>query len=436
MKASTAVTVHTNHELMTIPSPEAIIAQIVAGGRGPVAHAPHPVGVRAPRVARQSATGPLVPARSQPASADLGVDYGRAGYVAVYGVEDAGRVLEFTARIAVQRGVIDVQGPAAGIDDEEHGAASLARAVTADHGPVDGEAVVVAVGVDRAAAAASRRAAAGGAGAPADRLVAGHHAGDDGEVGVETAQRGAVGAGVAGERVVRDVDRRAHVHAERADRGTAEVGTGRIAPVVDERRVDDLELAALVKDGAAPVARRAGLLHGRVSILERDVLHDQLWPLLLPAVIRGVLLLRVAGVHVQDPGLAGAVQRDLAAAVEHDPVAGVHDLGRGGHRDRDPIRSAIERDDAAQGHGADHGGGGAAGRRAVPDHVIRVARINGLGRWRDGRVPGQVAGVTHTALVGRHGCRAGPGCQAPRDDQPAAEDGDNKAAHWSHDGPC
>ena len=42
----------------------------------------------------------------------------------------------------------------------------------------------------------------------------------------------------------------------------------------------------------------------------------------------------VAGVHVQDAALVGAVERDLAAAVEHHEARGVDHLGGVRHHDR------------------------------------------------------------------------------------------------------
>src|SRR6202012_6097258 len=152
--------------------------------------------------------------------------------------------------------------PAVGVDNEEDGSAALAGGIAAHRRAVDEQVVAVAVGVDRAAAAASRGAAGGGVRARPDRLVAGHHAVVDGEVRVEPAEGGAVGAGVAGERVLGDVHRDLHVHAGGADRPAAQVRAAGVALIAGEHGVDHLELAALVEDGPAPVAGRLRL-HGR-----------------------------------------------------------------------------------------------------------------------------------------------------------------------------
>ena len=294
-------------------------------------------------------------------------------------VEDAGRVLELSAGIVLQPGVLDLQGSAARVDHEEDGSASLACAVVAQDRAVDEQVVVVAVGVDRTTAAASRSAATCGVRAPADGLIAHQQAVGDVEIRVEAAQRAAIGADIVDKVVVGDVDGAARVHAVGADRRAAEVGTVLVAPVVEERGVDHRELAPLIEDGAAAVARRAVLRHGRVSVLERHVLHDELRPVLFPAGLCGVFLRGVAGIHVQDADLAAAAQRHLAAAIEHYLMAGVHDFGRGGHRDRDRLGAAVEGDIAALGDRFDHRGGRAAGGLADADDVpgASVSRVAG-----------------------------------------------------------
>src|SRR5262249_6075127 len=148
-----------------------------------------------------------------------------------------------------------------------------------------------------------------------DRLIVDHQAVQHYPGHADTAQRAAVGALSAPEGVVGDVDRPAFPRGEHADGGAAEVGAGVEAAVVDETGVHGLELAAFGEDGAAAVVTGLGLPDLAVAAGEREVLHDQLRPLLVEAVGGGELLLRVAGVHVQDLPLARAAQRDLAAAV-------------------------------------------------------------------------------------------------------------------------
>src|SRR5512146_212362 len=104
------------------------------------------------------------------------MDHDRLGDGAVDAVEDAGSVLELTARVLAELGVLDLELPAARVDDEEDRAAALARGVAAHRGARDDQAVVVAVGVDGAAAAAAWRARGRGVRAPAGRLVVGEQA--------------------------------------------------------------------------------------------------------------------------------------------------------------------------------------------------------------------------------------------------------------------
>src|SRR5262249_56853244 len=108
-----------------------------------------------------------------------------------------------------------------------------------------------------------------------------------------------VGGGEAGEQALRYLDRAALVLAERADRGAAEVRAVAVAPVAGERAVDHLELAAAVEDRAAPAA--VDQVAGRVAVGEGEVLNGQLGPGLVLAVRGGPVLVRVAGVQVQDP---------------------------------------------------------------------------------------------------------------------------------------
>ncbi len=268
----------------------------------------------------------------------------------------------------------------------EDASAALAGAVVADDSAFDDQLVGVAVGIDGAAAPAAWRAAVRRVLPPAGRRVTGQQAVDHDEVGVQAAHRTTIGALVADEGVVGEVDRSAHIHAVRADSPAAEVRTVLIAAVADERGVDHLELTALIEDGAAAVVRGAGLMNAGVAVSEPHILHDELWPGLLPAV--------TAGPHVQDPDPAAAAQRDLAAAVNDDPLTG-HDFRGGQHGDRDWLRPAVEGDDAAHGHRTDHGGRGTTGGRAVPDDVIRVrgadrpARSGDVGVTIRIAVPGQ-----------------------------------------------
>ena len=87
-----------------------------------------------------------------------------------------------------------------------------------------------------------------------------------------------------------------------------------------------------------------------------------------------------------------AVERDQAAAVDHDVRAVVEDAGRRAHRDRDRRRAAVERDDPALGHRVDHG----LPRCSCPGVPVpttgRVGGVDEAGRGGDRRVPGRVAG--------------------------------------------
>src|SRR6185437_7821332 len=203
---------------------------------------------------------------------------GRGGHdrAALADVEDAGEAggLETGAGVVGEHGVLDGQGPGPVVADEEDGAAPFPGLVVGDDGAGDRHGVLVAVGVDGAAAAAAGGAGPGGVGAGADRLVAGHDAVEHHPGHADAAQRAAVGAGAAAEGIAGDVHRAVLPLGQRPDRGAAEVGAGREAAVADEPRVDDLELAAEIEDGA-PAAGAAevviGLLGGGVAVLEGHV---------------------------------------------------------------------------------------------------------------------------------------------------------------------
>ena len=109
--------------------------------------------------------------------------------------------------------------------------------------------------------------------------------------------------------------------------------------------VDDLEPAAAHEDRAAPAA--VVPLPGGVAVRERQVLHHQPRGGLVVAVRRRPVLLRVAGVLVEDPALAAAVERHQAAAVEHHPARLVDDLRGLPHPDRHRLGPAVEGDHAA-----------------------------------------------------------------------------------------
>ena len=195
----------------------------------------------------------------------------------------------------------------------------------------------------------------------------------------------------AAEGAVDDVDRQARGLAEHPDRGAAEVGPGRVAGVAEEARVDDLDPAAPHEDGAPAAA--LDRLAGRVAVGEGQVLHGEPGVVLVLAVRGGPDLGLVAGVHVEDPALAAAAERDLAAAVEHDLRPGVvADLGGGRHRDRDRVRPAVERDDPAGRHRLDHGGRGAAGGRAGADDPVGVGGVDRAGLGWDAGPAGPGAG--------------------------------------------
>src|SRR4029079_16200208 len=166
------------------------------------------------------------------------------------------------------------------------------------------------------------------------------------------------------------------------DGRAAEVRAGPVAAVVAERRVDDLEPAAADEDrAAAPAFVR---LAGGVPVGEGEVLDDQAWRGLVVAVVGGPGLLRVAVVLVEDPPLAAAAQGDQPAAVDDHALAGVDHLGRLLHLDRDRVGTAAEPDDAALGHRAHDGPGGAARRRAVAHPAVGVGRVDRPRLLRDG----------------------------------------------------
>src|SRR6185369_1332643 len=175
------------------------------------------------------------------------------------------------------------------------------------------------------------------------------------------------------------------------------VRPGAVATIVYKPRVHDFKPPTAVEDGAA-AATLIGLA-GRVAIGEGDVLDGHRRGGLILTVRRGPALLRIAGVQVEDPALTGAAQRDQPAAVQHQLGVLVDDLGGGGHGDRDRIRAAVEGDDPAGLHRRDDGAAGAAGRRSVPDDVVRVADINGPGGRRDGGVALRVSGFQRAARV-------------------------------------
>ena len=176
---------------------------------------------------------------------------------------------------------------------------------------------------------------------------------------------------------------------QRADCGAAEVGADVEAAVIDEPGVDHLELAAEVEDGAAAPAAEVGvaLPDLRVSVLEGDVLHDEVRPLLVETVRGGDPLLLVARVHVEDLALAATVEGDQPAAVQDDLVAGIHHLGGGGHGDGHRVRAAVEGDGAAAGDGPDHLRGGAASGCAGADDAAGVAGLTARPAFRTNARP-------------------------------------------------
>src|SRR6202042_2871792 len=118
---------------------------------------------------------PVSPHPRPDRSAELRAGHRRAAVAVEEDAREAGRG-KTLAGIVSQRGVLDGQGAGVVVADEEDGPAALAGGVVLDHGPVDGQRVLVAVVVDAAAAAAARRARAGRVGAPAEGLVSGDDA--------------------------------------------------------------------------------------------------------------------------------------------------------------------------------------------------------------------------------------------------------------------
>ena len=182
---------------------------------------------------------------------------------------------------------------------------------------------------------------------------------------------------------------------QRADRGAAEVGAGRVAAVADEPRVDDLELAAA---GRRWRPRRSPPKSSLVC-----------WPVELPSskvmfctIRRGHCWLKQSELVVPCAGSQVFMYRirrappplsvDHPAAVQDDLVLVLRDLGRGVHGDRHRARAAVEGDDAARGHGRDDGRRGAAGGGAVADDVVRVAGADRPPGGRHIRLAGRVAG--------------------------------------------
>ena len=176
-----------------------------------------------------------------------------------------------------------------------------------------------------------------------------------------------------------DEDREAVVLREDLDRGAADVRPGRGAAVAVELAVDHAEPPAADEDRAAAVHR----LGARgLAVGEDEALHGQDGVGLVLAVVRRPDLRLVARVLVQDPAGALSVERDEAAPVEDDIGLVVEDLGGHGHRDRDRVRAAGERDDPALGHGRCDRRTGAARRGAGPDDMVGMRGVHGLGfRW-------------------------------------------------------
>ena len=140
---------------------------------------------------------------------------------------------------------------------------------------------------------------------------------------------------VVREAAVHDIDGKAVVLRQRADRPAADVRSVGLAAVARERGVDDPQPAAAVEDGASAAAVEA--LAVRVAVGERQVLDDQLGGRLILAVRRRPHLCRIAGVHVEDAVPALAAERHQPTAVEDDPRARVRDLGGRVHPDRDGL---------------------------------------------------------------------------------------------------
>src|SRR5262249_46484869 len=153
---------------------------------------------------------------------------------------------------------------------------------------------------------------------------------DDGERDANTVEGGAVRAAIAEilsatECAVHDVNGRTRSLAPGMDGASAHGRAGRVAGVVEEAGVYDLEAAAHGEDGAAALRREPG----GVAIREGDVLHGELRRVLVLAVAAGPVLSLVAGVLVKDAHLAAAAEGHLAAAVDDDLGAGVvEDLRR------------------------------------------------------------------------------------------------------------
>src|SRR4051794_30246434 len=214
--------------------------------------------------------------------------------------------------------LVEREGAEPAVDDVEDRAAAFSGAVAVHDGAGDQHVVVLAVDIDRAAAAAALRSRRGGGGPPAHPLVFDERAVGDVPLDLDAAQCSTVRAAAAAEGGVRDVDGTVAVLGERADRTPAEIRAERVAAVVDEPRVDGLELTSLdvdrptTGDPAVPALRSvvgAGrLMRPVVPVLEGDVLHDDPWIRLVDAV--GGRPLACARVGEQHAAFASSTQRD------------------------------------------------------------------------------------------------------------------------------
>ena len=102
---------------------------------------------------------------------------------------------------------------------------------------------------------------------------------------------------------------------------------------------DRLEAAATREDRTATIA--IFLAEVRPTV-EGEVLHRELWMVLVIAVIGRPHLLLIAGVHIKDAGIAAAAQRDVVGAVDRDSWAARRRGSRSGRRGC-PLRASSHR---------------------------------------------------------------------------------------------
>ncbi len=162
------------------------------------------------------------------------------------------------------------------------------------------------------------------------------------------------------------------------------VGPHVSAGVVEEAAVYDLEAPSPHPDRSAAV--ELGLA-ARVPVHKGQVLNREPGVILVLAMGRGPHLRLVTGVHVQDAGCPTPRKGHQAAAIDdHVRVLVVEHLGRLRERNGSRLRTTIENNDPALGHGLHHRLPSAALRGAIPDNRLRVGDVLQAGLRRDGAV--------------------------------------------------